>query len=85
VTTVRGITSRVDIVWSSDDGLLMKKIEGVSFNYSMDNIAVYAAKYSISQLRTSDENRIYQCEVVVNSDPLTTASENVTLNLTGRF
>ena len=84
ITTVRGITSRVDIVWSSDDGLQLKRTEGVSVNYSMNNLVVYTDRYSISQLSTDDENRAYQCEVVINSDPLSSASGNVTLNVTGK-
>ena len=84
VTTVRGITSRVDIVWSSDDDLQLKRTESVSVNYSMNNLVVYTDRYSISQLSTSDENRAYQCEVVINSDPLSSASGNITLNVTGK-
>ena len=85
VTTVRGITSRVDIMWSSDDGLQLKRIEGVIVNYSMDNLVVYTTRYTISQLSTTDENRAYQCEVVINSNSTISASGNVTLNVTGRF
>ena len=85
VTTVRGITSRVDIVWSSDGGYQLKKIEGVSVNYTMINLVVYTTRYTISQLSTTDESRVYQCEAVINSNPLMSANENVTLNVTGKL
>ena len=83
--TVRGITSRVDIVWSSDDGYQLKRNEGVSFNYIMDNSVVYTTRYTIPQLSTTDENRAYQCEVVINSNSSISSSGNVILNVTGRF
>ena len=85
VTTVRGITSRVDIMWSSDGDLQLKRNEGVSISDSMDNLVVYATRYTIPQLSTTDENRAYQCEVVINSNSSTSASGNVTLNVIGRF
>ena len=81
VTTVRGITSRVDIVWSSD-GAELERMNNVS-STTMDNSLVYTDSYSISQLSTTDDSRVIQCEVVININPPVIAANNVTLNATG--
>ena len=72
-------------MWSSDDDFQLKIIEGVSIYYSMNNLVVYSARYSISELSTTDENRVYQCEVVINSNSSIPASGNVSLNVTGEL
>ena len=83
VTTVRGITSRVDIVWSSNDTEL-NKTDGLSSNM-MNNSLVYTDSYTISQLSTTDEDRVIQCEIVINSSPPAIANNNITLNVTGEY
>ena len=82
VTTVRGITSRVDIVWSSD-GIELNRTDNIS-STTMDNSLVYTDSYTISQLSTDDEGRDYLCEVVINSDPIITNNANVTLDVSGK-
>ena len=82
-TTVRGITSRVDIVWSSD-GTVLKRIKDVS-STTMDNSLAYTQSYIISQLSTTDDGRVIQCEVVININPPVRAANNVTLNATGEY
>ena len=82
VTTVRGITSRVDIVWSSNDTEL-NKTDGLSSNM-MNNSLVYTDSYTISQLSTTDDGRVIQCEVVINGNPSVMADDNITLDVTGK-
>jgi len=82
VITVRGIASRVDIIWSSD-GTELERMEGVNVNSTTDNSVVYTDTYNISQLSTTDDGREYQCEVVINTSPLVMANDNVTLNVMG--
>ena len=82
VTTVRGITSRVDIVWSSN-GTELNKTDDISSNM-MDNSLVYTDSYTISQLNTTDDGRVIQCEVVINTSPLVMANDNITLDVTGK-
>jgi len=84
VTTVRGITSRVDIVWSSDDLHLMT-INGVNETTLERSTAIYSATYTIPQLSTTDDGRVYQCEVVINTSPPVMATGSVTLDVTGMF
>ena len=83
VTTVRGITSRVDIVWSSN-GLMLKRIEGINHTSTSNNSVIYTDIYTIPQLNTSDEGRNIQCDTFINTVPTVTASDSVTLNVTGK-
>ena len=79
VTTVRGITSRVDIVWNSG-GMELRRRQGVS-----SSTLVYIDSYTISQLSTTDEGRMIQCEGVINASPSVMASDSITLDVTGEY
>ena len=81
VTTVRGIPSRVDIVWSSN-GTELERMNNVS-STTMDNSLVYTDSYTISRLNTTDDGRVIQCEVVINTSPSVMATESITLDVTG--
>ena len=81
VTTVRGITSRVDIVWSSG-GMELERMNNVS-STTMSNSLVYTHSYAISQLSTTDEGGVIQCEVVINTSPSVMATGSITLDVTG--
>ena len=81
--TVRGITSRVDIVWNSN-GTELERMDNVS-STTMDNSLVYTDSYTISQLSTTDEGRVIQCEVVINASPSVMASDSTTLDVTGEY
>ena len=82
VTIVRGITNRVDIVWSSG-GTELERMNDVS-STMMDNSLVYTDSYTISQLSTTDDGRVIQCEVVINASPLVMASDSITLDVSGK-
>ena len=82
VTTVRGITSRVDIVWSSD-GTVLRRINGTTAT-TMDNSLVYTDSYTISHLSTDDDGRGYWCEIVINLSTTITNNASVTLDVTGK-
>ena len=83
VTTVRGITSRVDIVWSSG-GTELERMNDVS-STTMGNSLVYTDSYTISQLSKTDEGRVIQCEVVINASPSVMTSDSITLDVTGMY
>ena len=89
VTTVQGITSRVDIVWSSG-ATVLRRINDPTPNTAdvssttMDNSLVYTDSYTISQLNTTDDGRVIQCEVVINASPLVMANDSTTLDVTGK-
>ena len=81
VTTVRGITSRVDIVWSS--GTELNRTNNVS-STTMDNSLVYTDSYNILQLSTTDEGRVIQCEGIIQTTLPQSNTNTVTLDVTGQ-
>ena len=84
ISTVRGITSRVDIVWSSN-GLELRKIEGIVSNLTQDNSVIYMDSYTIPQLGTVDEGRTYQCGIIINQGIPIVANGAITLDVTGEI
>jgi len=84
VTTVRGITSRVDIVWSSD-GTELRKLEAPSPTLMASQLVVYSDIYSITQLNTSYEDVEFQCTVVINSPLPITANDITILDVFGEL
>ena len=82
MTTVRGITSRVDIVWRRN-GMIVYNKEGVIANFTTEDTLVYTDLCTITQLNTSDDSAIYQCDVIINIHPKVIASRLVTLDITG--
>ena len=84
ITTVRGITSRVDIVWNSND-LELKKIEGVESNLTQGSLVLYMDSYTIPQLGTVDEGRNYQCGIIINRVIPIIINGSITLDVTGEF
>ena len=84
VITVRGITSRVDIVWSSN-GLDLETVEA-NVSSITNNSVEYTAYYTIVQLNETDDGRVYHCKVVINaSPPVMTDDLNVTLMMTSKY
>ena len=83
VIAVRGITSIVDIVWSSNDTEL-NIIKRVNISSVTNNSVLYTDAYVIQQLRTTDENREYQCEIFIDTESPITAKDNAILNVTGK-
>ena len=84
VTTVRGITSSVDIVWSSNDVVLITERD-VSINLTTLYSANYISTYNIPRLSTLDDGRVYSCEVVINTNPPVTATGTVMLDVNGNL
>ena len=83
ITTVRGITSRVDVIWSRD-GLELRRTEGINVSSVLTESLLYSNSYTISQLSTADENRTYFCKVLVITPSSVETTNSVTLNVTGK-
>ena len=81
VTIVRGITSRVDIVWSND-GVELQRTNGTNASLSSDFSTMYTSTYTIPLLSTVDDSRVYQCKVVIDTNPPVMVTGSVTLNVT---
>ena len=64
VTTVRGITSSVDIVWITND----KEVERVNnvSGETVGNYSVYRSIYNDSGISQDNYNRTYQCSVNIS-------------------
>ena len=82
VTAVRGITSTVDIVWSSG-GAELQRMNNVS-STMMNNSLVYTNSYTISQLSTDDQGTVYWCRSEINSIPVVAGNDSIALNVTGK-
>ena len=84
VATMRGITNRVDIVWSSN-GTEVERVEGVNISSITSSTALYKDTYTIPLLRTSDDDKVYQCEVVINSDISMIVKNSIRLTVIGKI
>ena len=84
ITTVRGITSRLDIVWSSY-GVELRRIMGATPNSTNDNIEVYEDTYDIPLLSTSDDGRVIECEIIILTTPSVMFTSDVTLDVNGKY
>ena len=83
ITTVRGITSRVDIVWSSN-GVELRRIQGVNKSLTSNYTELFEDTYNIALLSTTDDHRVIHCKVVIMTTPSKTAVDSVTLDVTGK-
>ena len=71
-------------MWSSN-GTEVERVEGVNISSTTNSTAVYKGTYTIPLLRTSDDDKVYQCEVVINSNILVIAKNSITLNAIGKI
>ena len=83
VTTVRGITSRRDIEWTTDNTIL-QRTEGVNITFTTNDSIVYKDIYIITQVSTFDDGRVYQCKMIINTNPQMMATDTITLDVTGK-
>ena len=77
--TVKGITSRVDIAWYSVGQV--RRVNNVTVNIINDT-AVYRDSFKISSLTSKHDNRVYSCQIIINSDPMVDAISSVRLDVT---
>ena len=78
VTAVQGVTAMANIIWTANGVVLQMTTDRI------DNVPVYMNNYTIPTLNTTDDGRMYQCEVVVlNTSPSAMVNGDVTLNVTG--
>ena len=50
---------------------------------TMNSSLVYTDYYTISQLSTTDDDRVIQCEGLINANTSVMASDSITLDVTG--
>jgi len=83
VTTVRGITSRVDVVWSIRNGSNVVVTENVNATSETDDSLLFESSYIVPLLSTDDDGSMHECEIVINTDTLVVARSGVVLDVTG--
>ena len=84
ITTVRGITSRADIVWSSN-GVELKRINNTNTSLTINDSELYKDTFNITLLSTSDDGGAFQCEMIIMTTPsIIVTTNNITLDVTGK-
>ena len=80
-TTLRGITNRVDIIWTTGGTQVRRSNDVVGRNGI--NSTVYNDSFVIPSLNLSDIGNIYQCKVLINSIVPTASIANFTIPIPG--
>ena len=68
-------------MWSSD-GTELNRTDGISSNM-VNTSLVYTDSYTITQLSTTDDNKMVWCEVIINANLTVLAIDNITLDVNG--
>ena len=78
---MRGITSRVDIIWGNEN-TIVKRVDGVTGNI-VSNSAVYTDQLITPPLSVNDSGRVYICEVKINTTVGVNVSNFIVLDFIG--
>ena len=81
VTAVRGISSSVDIIWTTG-GRVVRRVYNITADIEND-YAIYTDSFEISSLSAIDNGREYQCTVVINAYQPVYNSDQITLMFPG--
>ena len=81
---VRGISSTVDIIWTSGD-TQVRRVNNVTASSNINSTSVYNDLFIIPSLDISDIGNLYQCEVFVNSVIPTKAKEDYIIPIPGTY
>ena len=83
VTAVRGISSSVDIIWTTG-GRVVRRVDNITADVENDS-AIYTDSFEISSLSAIDNGREYQCTVVINVSPPVNSSDQIVLIFPGEY
>ena len=83
VTAVRGISSSVDIIWTTG-GREVRRLDNVMADIKI-NSAIYTDSFRISALSAIDSGREYQCTVVINASQPVYSTDQITLMFPGEY
>ena len=81
VTAVRGISSSVNIVWTTG-GIELRRVDDITADVVNDS-AIYTDSFEISSLTAIDNGREYQCTVMINATQPVNSSDQFILILDG--
>ena len=82
VTAVRGISSSVDIIWTTG-GRIVRRVDNITADMENDS-AIYTDSFEISSLSAFNNGREYQCTVVINANQPVYNSDQITLIFAGK-
>ena len=84
VTAVRGISSSVDIIWTTG-GRVVRRVDNITADIGNDS-AIYTDSFEIPSLSAIDNGRAYQCTVWINASPVALLSrDQITLMFPGEY
>ena len=83
-TAVRGITSRVDIIWTAGSRAVRIVEDVTASTANNSQSVVYTDQFITRPLSADDDGRVYQCQVVINADFRINAFANIVLDFPGR-
>ena len=83
VSAVRGISSSVDIIWTTG-GRVLRRVDNITADIEND-LAIYTDSFEISSLSAIDNGREYQCTVVINASQPVNSSDQITLIFPGKY
>ena len=81
VTAVRGISSSVDIIWTTG-GRVVRRVDNIRADRENES-AIYTDSFEISSLSAIDNGRQYQCTVVINARQPVYNRDQITLMFAG--
>ena len=84
VTAVRGISSSVDIIWTTG-GRVVRRADKITADIEQSDSTIYTDSFEISSLSAIDNGREYQCTVVINASQPVYSSDHITLNFPGEY
>ena len=82
VTTVRGISSSVNIMWYTG-GSVVRRVDNLTVAYTDNDSAIYTDLFEITSLTAIDNGRDYQCRVIINTSHSVYSSNQIVLNISG--
>ena len=83
VTAVRGISSSVDIIWTTG-GRVVRRVDNTTVATEND-YAIYTDSFEISSLSAFDNGKEYQCTVVINANQPVDSSDQITVLFPGIY
>ena len=83
-TIVRGITSTVDIIWTTGN-TQVRRVNDVTASSNINSSSIYNDSFIIPSLNLSDIGSVYECEVLINSLVPTTAITDFIVPVPGTY